>query len=84
MERTSFSYVFVYLYELIHHIGAADSRDGLDKLALVWDEYRVFEPKLDHYLPGWVKDYYITSGFEAPFDAVIGENERLRRLYPFL
>lgn len=82
VERTSFSYVFVYLYELIHHIGAADSRDGLDKLALVWDEYRVFEPKLDHYLPGWVKDYYITSGFEAPFDAVIGENERLRRLYP--
>ncbi len=81
IRRTSFSYVFVYLYELIHHIGVEDSRDGLRRLVQIWEEYREFEPKLDHYMPIWVKDYYITGGFDVPFASLLEEDERLRRLY---
>ncbi|WP_418699769.1 TerB N-terminal domain-containing protein [Anaerotignum sp.] len=30
MEETSFSYVFLYIYELINHIGIQNSLDGLE------------------------------------------------------
>ena len=46
IRRTSFSYVFVYLYELIHHIGVEDSRDGLRRLVQIWEEYRIWQQKL--------------------------------------
>mgnify|MGYP000568012639 FL=1 len=32
VRKTSFSYVFLYIYELINHIGVKDDREGLEKL----------------------------------------------------
>ncbi len=41
--KTSYSYVFLYLYELINQVGAADSEDGLRRLLFFWEAYRRFE-----------------------------------------
>lgn len=43
VRKTSFSYVFLYIYELINHIGVKDDREGLEKLLYIWEEYEKFE-----------------------------------------
>jgi hypothetical protein len=81
VRETAYSYVFVYIYELIHNIGVKSSEDGLDKLAFIWNEYRIYEKKLDKYMNEWVKDYYITNDFPAPFEDYLQNDERLQKLY---
>ena len=81
IEKTSFSYVFVYLYELINNVGVRDCEDGLRKLVSVWDGYRGYEKKLDSYMNVWVRDYYTTNGFTVPFDEVLRGDPVLQRLF---
>ena len=81
IRKTSFSYVFVYLYELLNNVGVADCRDGLSKLLALWEDYRAFEPKLDRYLAEWVKDYYIVNSFPCSFAALVREHPLLQEFY---
>jgi len=64
--RTSLSYVFLYIYELLSHVGVSGPEDGLDKLVTLWQTYRAFDPALDNYVPRWLKDYNVY--YELPFD----------------
>ena len=57
--RTSLSYLFLYVYELLSNVGASNPADGLDKLMTLWRTFRQAEPVLDNYLPRWLKDYHI-------------------------
>lgn len=81
VEQTSLSYVFVYLYELLNNIGAAPGFDGLEKLIFLWQAYRVFEKKLDRYLTGWVRDYFITKDFPCSFRELLSRYDFLRPFY---
>ena len=81
VRQTSLSYVFLYLYELINNVGVRDCRDGLDKLASLWKQYRKYDGKLDTYMSGWVRDYYITNNFPAPFEALLQNTGNLKELY---
>ena len=81
IRKTSFSYVFVYLYELLNNVGVADCRDGLSKLLALWEAYRAFEPKLDRYLAEWVKDYFIVNAFSCSFAALVREHPLLQNFY---
>ncbi len=81
VRKTSFSYVFLYLYELINRVGVRDCVDGMEKLAFVWEKYRVYEKKLDVYMNEWVKDYYITNEFSAPFGEILQKTGNLRKFY---
>lgn len=81
IRETSFSYAFLYLYELINNIGVKDCRDGLEKLASFWNEYRQYEKKLDKYMNEWVKDYYITNDFPEPFEELLQKTGSLQKLY---
>ncbi len=81
VRQTSFSYVFLYLYELINNVGVRDCEDGLAKLASVWEAYRPYEKKLDRYMNAWVRDYYITNDFTEPFESVLGKTGNLAKLY---
>lgn len=83
VRRTSFSYVFVYIYELINNIGVENAMDGLQKFLFIWDSYRAYDKKLDRYLNNWVKDYYITNGFDIPFDELLQKNEALGKLFSY-
>ncbi len=81
VRETSFSYVFLYIYELINHIGITDSRDGLEKLLFIWEEYGRFEKKLGRYMAGWVKDYYIVNGIEEPFSKIVEGHAVLQEVF---
>ncbi|WP_018750780.1 TerB N-terminal domain-containing protein [Paenibacillus sanguinis] len=54
---TDLSYLFVYLYELIHGIGWADPSEGYTQIERVWQAYRERYPKLDNYSREWLYDF---------------------------
>ncbi|MFR1519259.1 MAG: TerB N-terminal domain-containing protein [Clostridia bacterium] len=81
--KTSFSYVFLYIYELIHNIGTAGGSDGFGKLLDLWKKYRNYELKIDRYMPGWLKDYYITNPFDVAFQELVRQDGFLQGYYEF-
>lgn len=83
VEETSLSYVFLYIYELIHNIGVTDSIDGFEKMMYIWKEYGKYEPKLGKYMADWVKDYYITNSFDVSFAELVRQEELLQEYYDF-
>lgn len=54
---TDLSYLFVYLYELIHGIGWAEPAEGYALMERVWRAYRQRHPKLDTYAREWLFDF---------------------------
>ena len=83
VKKTSFSYVFLYIYELIHNVGVKDSRDGFEKLLSIWREYGKYEQKLSKYMVDWVRDYYITNSFDISFQELVQQDELLQQYYNF-
>lgn len=59
VRETSLSYAFLYLYELLHTVGAADPSDALGKLTDFWESYRQFDSTVDRYVLRWLADYHI-------------------------
>ena len=84
VEETSFSYVFLYIYELINHIGIQNSLDGLEKLLFLWEKYETYEKRLSRYMAGWAKDYYIVNEIPIPFAKLVQEHTVLQEAYPNL
>lgn len=54
---TSLSFVFVLFYELICGIGTGSPKEGFAKIESLWQEYRIFEPKIDRHAKRWLRDY---------------------------
>lgn len=54
---TDLSYLFVYLYELIHGIGWVEPSEGYAQIERVWQAYRERYPKLDIYVREWLYDF---------------------------
>lgn len=59
VEKTSFSFVMLYVYELLNQIGVRDPLDGYEKLVALGASYRHLDEKLDIYLDNWLRDYVI-------------------------
>ena len=59
VERTSLSFVYVYIYELINQIGTGTPEAGFQTLKGFWTAYREINPQIDRYLKIWLKDYVI-------------------------
>ena|GEM_PF-316993 len=70
IEDTSLSYAFCYIYELLNNIGVASAKDGIEKLIVFWTGFRIHNTKIDHYLPRWIKDYYVVNRMTDSFDFV--------------
>lgn len=64
IEKTSTSFAFLYLYELICGIGVDDPLDGFDKIEAFWDAYRAFEPGIDRFARVWLQDYAVFHGLD--------------------
>jgi len=64
VEETSLSYVFVYIYELLHLVGVRDAAEGYRALKTLWDKYRQYTSKLDWYMELWIHDFVIYYGLE--------------------
>ena len=64
---TSLSYAFLYIYELLNNIGAADPEDGFQKLIDFWKVFRAYNNAIDKYVLKWFKDYHIYYNLRQPF-----------------
>lgn len=59
IEKTSLSYVYLYLYELINGIGASDPLDGYRKLEAFRESYGALDKSILWYLDSWMADYVV-------------------------
>lgn len=83
VEKTSLSYAYLYLYELITNIGIADPLEGLEQLMWFWQEYRELDAALDNHVPAWIKDYHIYYDLPHTFAEFV-EGVGLQQYYPEL
>ncbi len=78
---TDLSYIFIYIYELIHGIGYGSADEGYRLLFALWKAYREVYPKLDHYLIDWILDYTILNRLEHRSNEFIKENAAISSSY---
>lgn len=64
VEKTSLSFVFVYVYELLNQIGVSSAEEGFYTLKGFWQAYKDIDPKINYYIRLWLKDYVIYNGLE--------------------
>lgn len=62
--ETSLSFAFLYIYELINQIGAADPMDGYRKLQDFKDAYGRIDNAVLPYLDQWLVDYVVYYGLD--------------------
>ena len=74
---TDYSYLFLYIYEIINLPDKIRPAEGLALLCDLWLAYREQFPRLDRYLGEWVCDYCLIYGLPAPL-------ERLSEVLPTL
>lgn len=83
----SFSYVLLYIYEIINLREIIEPAAGAESLCRVWLAYRGKYKVLDKYLSEWVADYCLINKLNAPRELLapimheIMENSTLREFY---
>ena len=60
--KTSLSFAFLYIYELINQIGAADAMEGYRKLKDFESAYGALDGSIHPYLSRWINDYVVYYG----------------------
>jgi len=53
------SFAFVYIYELLHQIGAKTPEEGFLLLKTFWENYREYGTPIDRYMKNWLCDYIV-------------------------
>ena len=74
---TDYSYIFLYIYEILNLPEKIKPEQGLSILCDLWLAYREQFPRLDRYLGEWVCDYCLIHQLPAPL-------ERLSEILPTL
>lgn len=59
VEKTSLSFAFVYVYELLNGVGGTSPQECFDKLFAFWVAYRDFDDSLNRYMKSWLRDFVI-------------------------
>lgn len=83
VEKTSLSYAYLYVYELITNIGVESPLEGLEQLMWFWQEYRELDASLDNHVPGWIKEYHIYYNLPHTFAEFV-EGVGMEQYYPEL
>ena len=65
VQKTSLSFVFLYIYELINQIGVSDPMDGYRKLTEFRDTYGKIDESILPYLARWLSDYVVYFDLDA-------------------
>lgn len=68
--QTDFSYVLLYIFELINFENPKHPDKIIEELCSLWRAYREEFWQLDKYLPDWVCDYCLIHGVRLPYDIV--------------
>lgn len=58
-EKTSLSFAFLYIYELLNQVGVHDPVDGFEKLRAFQREYGELDDGINSYLKRWLWDYVV-------------------------
>ena len=58
-QKTSLSFAFLYIYELINQIGVSDTLDGYKKLTAFRDLYGEKDAGILSYIDKWITDYLV-------------------------
>ncbi|MDR0311250.1 MAG: TerB N-terminal domain-containing protein [Acidobacteriota bacterium] len=64
IRKTSLSFAFVYIYELINQIGVRSPEEGFDALKNFWTAYREIDFRIDRYVRLWLKDYVVYNNLD--------------------
>ena len=59
VERTSLSFAFVYIYELLNQIGVAGPEEGFETLRNFRRAYGEIDPQINNYADLWLRDYVV-------------------------
>ncbi|MCD8396654.1 MAG: TerB N-terminal domain-containing protein [Lachnospiraceae bacterium] len=59
LTKTSLTYAYLYIYELLHQIGAATAEEGLENLIWFYEQYRSLDPDIRGYTEQWIIDYAV-------------------------
>ncbi|MBR6806990.1 MAG: TerB N-terminal domain-containing protein [Clostridia bacterium] len=86
LPDADFSYVILYVYEIINLEGVISPAEGAELLARIWVMYRPMHPALDKYLSEWMADYCLVH--EVPLPKIltrilseVGAKARLKEFY---
>lgn len=66
LKDADFSYVLLYIYEIINLEGVIPPSVGASLLGRIWVMYRRIHPMLDKYMSEWMADYCLVYGVELP------------------
>ena len=74
IEKTSLSFAFVYLYELLNGIGYSDPEEGHELLCRFSAAYRAHDARIMRYARVWVDDFVVYHGLgRARLGALLAE-----------
>lgn len=65
IQKTSLSFAFLYIYELINQVGVTDPLDGYQKLKAFRDTYGQLDEGILSYLRKWMTDYVVYYELDA-------------------
>lgn len=65
VRKTSLSFAFLYIYELLNQVGVAGPMEGYRKLTAFRDAYVPLDNGIRGYLDRWLTDYVIYYGLDA-------------------
>lgn len=68
--KTDYSYIYLYVYEILNLPEKCDAESGLNLLCELWSAYRGTLPRIDQSFALWVQDYCLVYGLECPFDKI--------------
>ena len=80
VRKTSLSFAYVYIYELLNGIGAADPEDGFRKLCAFREAYQKIDLQINRYLDVWLRDYVISCDLDPSYLADVADLEFDRAL----
>ncbi len=85
--QTDYSYLFLYLYEIINLPARVPPEKGVQQICDVWLHYRSSFSRLDRYLGEWLCDYCLVHQLPAPLERLepilpeISEKVSLKEFY---
>ena len=65
IQKSSLSFAFLYIYELINQVGVSDPMDGYQKLIAFRDCYGKLDDGILPYLDRWLTDYVVYYELDA-------------------
>ena len=68
--RTDYSYLYLYVYEIINLPDRIEPEKGIKLLTSLWREYRKALPRMDMYFSIWVRDYCLVHELPCPINEI--------------